>query len=162
MNTNSITITIPNPTSVQMEAIAAIMGAAPVGGVRVGSASDSPLAGISRAKRGASKRAAPLKTVSPDEDEDYGTEAIDEDELDVASDEDLDVEADEDEEESRVTFDMVKAAINKYGDKKPDAMKAILTGFNLKGTKELERTKSKWQPVYDKVMAKLQALKKAR
>lgn len=152
-NVNSITLTIPNLTPSQVNAITEILA----GKVA------APLADITKAKRGVSKKA-PLKTVSPDEDPDFGAEALEEDDIEVeAADVDEDEEADEDEDEDDgITFDQVRAVINKYGDKKPDAMKAILTGFNLKGTKELERTKSKWQPVYDKVSAKLKLLKKAK
>jgi hypothetical protein len=119
------------------------------------------------------KKSKPAATVSDDEDEEFAKAPVrareleedeevsedDEDETEVADDED----EDEDEEPS-VTFAEVKAAINKYGEKHPDQMRAILLGFNIKGPKELaaKGNEKYWQPVYRKVMAKLKASKKAK
>lgn len=104
------------------------------------------------------KRAKPTNTVSEEEDEDFGTSAMDEDDL-TETEEDA---VEEEEEPAGVTFAELKAAINKYGEKHPDQMRAILAGFNIKSPKELASTKNEkyWQPVYEKVMAKLKAVKK--
>lgn len=154
-NVNSITVTIPNPTPKVIAAIAAILNETT--DTTVGMTSDTAsLAGITKARRGSTKTTNPAKTVSPDEDEDFATEALDEEDLDVTDDEDTDDETDEDE---GLDFATVKAAINKYGEKKPNDMKTILSGFNLKSTKELQAKKTKWEPVYRKVMVKLKALK---
>lgn len=156
-NVNSITVTIPNPTSIQVAGIAAVLAGVGVPSIEtIGTTSDS-LSGITKAKRGVSKK--PGKTVSPDEDEDFAKEALEAEDLEDDADEEEEEESDEDEDEG-LDFSEVKDAIDRYGAKNPDAMKAILSGFNLKGTKELKNTKGKWEPVYRKVMAKLKALKK--
>lgn len=115
------------------------------------------------AKKKAAKKSKPAKTVSEDEEEEFGTKgAVDEDELE---DEDEDAEESDDdaeEDEDALPWETVKEAINKYGNKKPDEMKAILLSFNFKSTKELQQHKVKWEPVYRKVMAKLKATKKAK
>lgn len=98
------------------------------------------------------KTTKPAKTVSDDEDEDFGTEEMGSADLDEETETDEDAE---DEDEATLTFDEVKAAVNKYGNKNADQMRAILHGFNLKSTKELERNKKYWEPVYRKVMAKM-------
>lgn len=120
------------------------------------------------------KRGRPSKTVSPDEEEDFGKKPLkkkdlksdDEDEEEEEDEENEsesdDEEEDEDEEEDdSLSFDEVSAAINKYGTKDAKGMKEIYSGFNLKNTKELKANPKKWEPVYRKVMAKLKALKKA-
>lgn len=112
------------------------------------------------AKKKAAKKSKPAKTVSEDEEEEFGTKgAVDEDELE---DEDAEESDDDAEDEDALPWETVKEAINKYGNKKPDEMKAILLSFNFKSTKELQQHKVKWEPVYRKVMAKLKATKKAK
>jgi hypothetical protein len=112
-------------------------------------------------KKKAAKKGKPSKTVSDDEDEDFGTKgAVDEDELEEDDADESDDDAEEDED--ALPWETVKEAINKYGNKSPDAMKAILLSFNFKSTKELQQHKVKWEPVYRKVMAKLKATKKAK
>jgi hypothetical protein len=186
----AVTVTIPNPTTAQMIMISELMEA----GDQNETAQKAP-------KKG--KRTAPAKTVSDDEDEDFGKKAMSEDDLDeeTAEDdaedegatksrtlrnkkrkasamdeedaeedsdtetdsEDDETDTDSDEDESpKVTFQELKAAMNKYGEKHPDQMRAILSGFNIKGPKELAaRTNEKyWDPVFRKVMSKLSAMKK--
>lgn len=112
------------------------------------------------------KRSRPAKTVSDDEDKEFATKgSMTDDDLsdDDAPEQSEDEETDEDEEEDEtdgLSFDEVKSAINKYGEKHPDEMKAILLGFNIKTTKELKMVQKKWGPVYTKVMAKLKKMKK--
>lgn len=119
-----------------------------------------------------SKKSKPPKTVSDDEDEDFGKKPLkakdledDEDDVDTATDEDSDDEEDADEDADdnpQVTFKELRAAVNKYGEKKPDQMRAILLGFNMKSPKELSAKGAEryWDAVYAKVNAKLKALKK--
>lgn len=106
-----------------------------------------------------STRKKPAPTVDDEEDEDFGTEALEKEDLDESDEEDLD----EDEEPS-VTFKEVRAALNKYGEKYPDQARAILAGFNIKSPKELSSTSNQkyWSPVYKKVMSKLKSIKKNR
>lgn len=161
MSTQSITVTIPNPTKTQMTALAAILAST--------SATTANLGEIAlRAKRGGSSKTSksPAKTVSPDEDEDYGNEALDEDDvMEAGSDDPADFddedEADE-EEEPGVSFADLKASITKYGEKSPKDMKAIYAGFNVKTIQELKTKPAKWEAVYSKVQAKLKALKSKR
>lgn len=111
-------------------------------------------------KKTRGKKAKPEATVSEEEEEEFGTKgALDEEELE---EEEESEEEESEEEESGLDWDELKAAINKYGEKKPEDMKAILLGFNMKSTKELEKHKNKWEPVYRKVMVKLKAMKKAK
>lgn len=120
------------------------------------------------------KRGRPAKTVSPDEDEDFGKKPLKKKDLksddeDESEEEDLDEEDEdesddgdpEEEEDDSLSFDEVSDVINKYGGKDAKGMKEIYSGFNLKNTKELKANPKKWEPVYRKVMAKLKALKKA-
>jgi TATA-binding protein-associated factor Taf7 len=142
----------------------------------------------------------PLKTVDADEDEDFGSEPLDEDDLDEEEDEETEssgksrtlragkrkskkVDADEteedndedseeesegddeaDETEPSVSFQEVRAALNKYGEKHPDQARAILSTFNIKSPKELaaKQNEKYWEPVYRKVMAKIKAAKKRK
>lgn len=127
----------------------------------------------------AKSKKAPVKTVSPDEDEDLGKEAVDEDEVEDDEDEDeadesedededesededsdSDDEEEEDEKQAGPSFDEVKKVINRYGKTHPDQMKNILLGFNLKSTKELEKHPKKWEPVLRKTLGALKKLKK--
>lgn len=161
----SITISIPNPTKAQLTAITHILTdssyilddstrARVVNPV----AKDDALAPLTtRARRGSSKKtAAPEPTVSPDEERDFGETELSEEDLDVEVDEDTETEDEsEDEDEETLDFAEVKQAINKWGKKNPKDMTAILLSFNVKTTPELQRQKSKWAPVYRKVMAKL-------
>lgn len=175
----AVTVTIPNPTSAQMIAIAELLEAA--------EQNETAQTAVTTKK---TKRSKPLKTVSDDEDETFGTKAMSEDDLEdidtdedeapakktkskkaVATDDDetdedaeTDTDSDEDDEEPSVTFQEVKAAINKYGEKHPDQMRAILLAFNIKGPKELaaRHNEKYWEPVYRKVMAKLKAAKKSK
>lgn len=141
----SVTVTIANPTAGQMLALNDILGA-----------TVTPSA-VATAKAG--KKTKPAKTVSDEEEESFGTEAVEEEELE---EEETEESEESEEEEDALSFDQVKEAINTYGNKKPEDMKAILLGFNMKSTKELEKHKTKWEPVYRKVMAKLKASKKAK
>jgi ATP-binding cassette subfamily F protein 2 len=152
--------------------------------------------------KGDKKRKKPSKTVSDDEDEDFGTKALKEEDLEeeaeddeedegtrkpkslrgkksnarTSDDEDAD-EADEseeddesdesdseDDEESSVTFQEVRAALNKYGEKHPDQAQAILLTFGIKSPKELSAVKNEkhWEGIYRKVMAKIKAGKKRK
>lgn len=147
MQTNAVTITLSNPSPEQLSALSALLN------------QDAPVT-----KRG---RGRPAKTVSFDEAENFGTKELSEEELgEIEETEETEegVEEEETEEEAEeeetLSFDTVKEAINKFGNKKPDAMKNILTSFGVKNTKDLEKKKAKWQPVYAKVMAKLKAEKK--
>lgn len=112
------------------------------------------------------KKTTPQKTVSDDEDEDFGTKPLkaknlEEDYESEESDEDSEEDETED-EESSITFKDVRAAVNKYGEKHPDQMRAILLGFNMKSPKELsaKHNERHWEPLYRKVMAKIKAAKK--
>lgn len=160
----SITVTIPNPTAGQLAALTDILNAV--------EQNETSTENASKVKRG---RGRPAKTVSEDEDEEFGTKPLGKKDLKNDEDEDEETEAsesdededesndgneEEDDEEEGLSFDTVKAAINKYGEKKPDDMKAILASFGFKGTKQLSEAKpSKWQAVYDKVQAKLKKKK---
>lgn len=137
---NTITVTIPNPTPAQLAALSAILDPRQ-------EATNPPVTGRTRKSK-------PLPTVDEEESEDFGTKEMTEEELDETE------HSEEEEEEDGLTFDQVKAAINKYGEKNPDGMKAILLTFNVKTTKELSQHEKKWEPVYNKVMAKLKALKR--
>jgi hypothetical protein len=143
------------------------------------------------------KKKQPLKTVDADEDEDFGSEAMDEDDLDEEEDEETessgksrtlragkkqskklveDSEADDSEtgeesseesdedDEPAISFQDVRAALNKYGEKHPDQARAILSTFNIKSPKELsaKHNEKYWEPVYRKVMAKIKAAKKRK
>jgi len=162
----SISVTIPNPTAAQLAIINSLL--------------DSDTATLAKRTR----KSAPEKTVSDDEDEDTGTgketlkslkkslktlkdEAEDESEEsddDAEEDEESDEGEDEDDVDTgdTITFAEVKAAIDRYGDRKPKDMAAVLAGFNVKSTRELKETPKKWEPVYRKVMAKIKLLKKAK
>jgi len=109
------------------------------------------------------KKAQPEPTVSEDEDEDFGKKAMTEEDLDEDESDDEDEEEEEDDEPS-VSFSDVRAALNKYGEKHPDQARAILSGFNIKNTKELaaKQNEKYWEPVYRKVMAKIKATKKSK
>lgn len=139
----SITITIPNPTAGQMLALNDIMSA---------THETTP-------KKRGTKNTAPQKTVSEEEEESFGAKALDEEDLDDRDQTDTDSD-DEDEGESSVTFDQVKAAIDKYGEKKPNDMTAILKACGVSSTKELKANKNRWEHVYRKTLAKLKLLKK--
>lgn len=139
----SITVTIPNPTAGQLLALSDILGA-----------TDE----VAAAKSG--RKSKPAKTVSKDEEENFGEDAISEEELEEGEEEESEEESEE--EETELTFDDVKDVINEYGEKHAAQMKAILLSFGCKNTKELSTKKSKWQPVLDKVNAKLKALKKKK
>lgn len=144
---SSISITIPNPTAGQLAAIADIMNAVEQNTV----ASEA-------AAKPKKTRSKPEKTVSEDEEEDFGKKEIEAEDLDddgEDEEEEINSDGEEEDEAPPLSFDDVKAAINKYGEKKPDDMLAILHGFNIKSTKELQKHKSKWEPVYRKVMVKL-------
>lgn len=167
--TNSITVTIPNPTQKQIAALAEIIDTRYL--------VDETTTPAKKTK----SRKAPAKTVSEDEDEDYGTEEMEEGDEDLEGDDEEEEvplkkkatskkkaavveEEDEDEEEADedggLDWDEVRDAMNTYGEKNKAGMKAILAGVNVKTTKELMTHKNKWEPVYRKVMAKLKALKK--
>lgn len=153
MTNGVLSFTISNPTAEQMAALQALM-------TQTNTGADAP----------AKKRGRPAKTVSPDEDEDFGKEELeeedlaDEEETEEADEEESDEaeeEADEEEDAPKVSFDQVKAAINKYGATHPKQMKAIYASFKIKDTKELKSAKTKWAPVYVSVLAKLKELKKS-
>lgn len=118
------------------------------------------------------KKDEPEDTVDEEEDEDFGKKTMkkkdleeDEDELEASDDaEDEEEETDEDDSEEGPTVDFktLRAAVNKYGEKAPDQMRAILAGFKIKSPKELSAVKNEkhWDGVYRKVMAKLKTSKK--
>lgn len=153
---HSVTVTLNNPTQGQLLALNDILHAADA-------ANAEKPAKVTKGKAGK-----PKASVSPDEEEDFGTKAVDEEELEEESEDSDDAEEDEDAEESdeeeddALTFDEVKAALNKYGNKNPDGAKAILLGFNIKTTAELQKHKTKWEPVYRKLMARIKAAKKKK
>lgn len=149
--TNSITFTVANPTAQQISAIASILD-----GTVFNAATKAPvIASLAPlATQGKKGGKAPTKTVSEDEDETYGTSAIEESEFDEVIDED------EEDAEPTVSFDEVKAAINKYGQKNPKNMQLILAGFNIKSTKELKAAPSKWEVVLMKINKAIKASKK--
>jgi hypothetical protein len=107
---------------------------------------------VVKAKRGRP----PLTTVSDEEDNEFGTKELSEEGLED------DDETTDDSEEETLTFEEVKEALNRYGNKHPSEAKGILLSFNLKSTKELKEVKTKWEPVYRKVMAKLKLEKKSK
>lgn len=146
--THSTSVTLHGITAEQFTAIQALLN----GKTATDTDEDTDAVDMTELKKKAAKKTKPAKTVSEDEDEDFGEKEMMGEDLDEDADEDAD--EDEDEEEG-LTFEEVKAAINKYGNKHPDQMKAILLGFNFKSTKELKEHKAKWEPVYRKVMAKL-------
>lgn len=153
----SITVTIPNPTAGQLSALTDLMN-----GVE-----QNKTASDAANQKKTSKRTTPEDTVDEEEEETFGNKKLTKKELAEKDEDETDEETDEteeetDEDEDGLTFDQLTAAINKYGNKKPDEMKAILLGFNLKSTKELKQHKNKWAPVYTKVLAKLKAQKKGR
>ncbi len=167
VNTASLVIPIANLTGEQIETLIEMMRAKP----KTSDMSDL----VAGAKKGASKKkAAPVKTVSPDEDEDYGTSGdLTDEELEVEEEDEKPVkrkaaskkvvEEDEEEEEESdddapsIEFDEVRAAINKLGNRDASAMKTILASFNLKTAKEVERHPKKYEAIYRKVMTKLKA-----
>lgn len=161
-NVNSITVTIPNPTPEQIQAIASILGTKVVGGyltTDTGKTGEATLAGLATsAKKGASKKA-PAKTVSEDEDEDFGKEELDEEDL---ADEDSDEDEESDDEEDEISFEDVRVAVNQFGGKNPEGATAILTSFGFKSVKELKGHKNKWEPIYRKVMAQIKKTKKSK
>ncbi len=124
---NAITVTINNPSKWQIDAIENLLAGTHV------AQEDTPYA-VNK------KAAKPAKTVSPDEDEEFGTSPLKEEDL---------------EEEDTLTFDKVLDVVNEYGSSYPKEMKAILAGFGLKSTKELKTAKNKWAAVFKKVSAKL-------
>ena len=119
------------------------------------------------------KKGRPAKTVSDDEDEDFGKKKMSKKDLEE-EDDDVEAAADDEGEEDNgndddtkdepgVTFQELRAAINKYGEKKPADMRAILLSFNLKSPKELSSKGAEkyYDVIYRKVMSKLKALKKS-
>lgn len=109
------------------------------------------------------KKTKPLKTAAEDtesemDEDDLSSDDAPEDELSEEDEMQKDAD-DEDDDTDGLSFDEVKAALNKYGVKHPDEAKAILLGFNIKSTKELKNHQKKWEPVYRKVMAKLKKMK---
>jgi hypothetical protein len=112
------------------------------------------------------KRGRPAKTVSDDEEEDFGKKPLSkkdlsaDDEEEESEEEETEESSDDEEEESdELTFGDITDAINEYGEKHVDEMKAILLSHNIKSTKELKLHPKKWEPVYRKVMTKLAGLK---
>lgn len=142
-NVNSISVTIPNPTPAQIEALTNILAGnakkkAPMGEMAAAS------------KRGGNKT--PLKTtVSAEEDEDFGTEALDEEDLDTD-------EVEEEEEEPAIKFSDLRKQINKLGNEDPKAMKTILASFNIKKAAEVEQHPKKYEAIFRKIKAKLKIL----
>ena len=151
MQTNtSITVTIPNPTAGQLAQITDLMNAA--------EQNSTAQAASSTPKKSRSTRKTPEPTVSPDEDENFGTSAIDEEEL---NDDDAPSDEEDEEETSGVTFDQVKTLLDRYGAKKPNAATALLKSFDINTTKELRSAPKKWEAVYRKLNSALASLKKA-
>lgn len=152
---HSVSLTLSNPTAGQLAAINDILS----------TVEGSTNTEVTPTRR---TRGRPAKTVSEEESESFGTKTLTARDLEEINEEiNADIEAEEldeseEEEESGVTFDQVKAVINKYGEKKPDEMRAILAGFNVKSTKQLADLPAKWEPVYNKVQAKLTAQKKKK
>lgn len=148
--THTLSITLTGVTPAQVQAITKIMQ------------EETPATRTRKSK--------PETTVSEEEDEDFGKKPLRAKDLDEDTDEDESDESesndgDEDEdEEPAVTFAEVRAALNKYGEKHPDQARAILSGFNIKGPKELsaKHNQKYWAPVYAKVMAKIKAAKKGK
>lgn len=103
------------------------------------------------------KTDAPQDTVSEEEEETFGKKPLSKKDLKNSSEEEEqeEEENEDDEDDEGLDFDTLKAAINKYGEKKPEQMRTILHSFNLKNTKELQQHSQKWEPVYRAVMAKL-------
>jgi hypothetical protein len=135
INTPTLSVTINGITAVQFDAITKILDGS-------GEQKTTPAETTTKTRK-TKTRTTPENTVSEDEEESFAEKELDEDELD---DDDL---------ETTVSFATLKRAINTYGEKNPDRMKAILLGFNMKTTKELEKHPSKWDAVYTKVMARL-------
>lgn len=147
MNPTNISVTVQNPTTAQWRVLATLLtegGTERTDGDEHEASEETPV----RARRGR-----PAKTVSPDEDEDFGTSEISAKDLREEAEEEE--ETDEDEDSEELDWATLKAAVNEYGEKNVDGMKAILASFNLKSTKELKNSENKWEPVYRKVMAKL-------
>lgn len=141
-NVNSISVTIPNPTSAQVLALAEIMAATEE---------------TATPKR---KRAAkPADTDTADDEEEVET-AADTDEEESDEEEESEEDDEEESDDEQLTFDDVTKALNKYGNKNPKGAKALLLSFGIKSTKELEKSEKKWEPVYRKLMAKIKAAKK--
>ena|SRR5271166_4070175 len=159
VSNSAITITLNNPTAGQLAALTDILN-----GVEqnVGATEEAAKPKTRRGKK------APEKTVSDDEDEEFGIQgAVDEEDLEDSSDEsdDTDTESedeDDEEEQAACSWEDVTDVLNTYGSKHPDEAKAILLGFNIKSTKELKAHKNKWEPVYRKVKSKLKGLKKGK
>lgn len=114
-----------------------------------------------------SKKTTPETTVSDDEDEDFGTKTLkskdlEDDEEDLDDEEVEEDDSDDEDDAPEVDFKTLRNAVNTYGEKKPDQMKAILLTFNMKSPKELsaKHNERHWDAVYLKVKAKLKALKK--
>lgn len=169
----TVTLSIPNLTTAQANQVltmVAAMGDTTTKKTKTVDDEGAPLARLATGKKGKkAAKQAPEKTISDEEDEDFGSEELEEEDLEVADDEDTDEESEEDDEESEdeedeasLKFDEVKKAMNRFGESNPVAMKAILASFNIKNSKELEKHPKKWEPVYRKTMAKLKALKKKK
>ncbi len=136
MTTNTFSVTIPNLTALQIAAI------------------ESLLNETTTTRKSHTKKAAPQATVSEEEDEDFGSEETEGEEI-----EDEDDNEDEDETPA-VTFDQVKAAINKYGATHANEMRAILKAHKAGSTKELSTKPKQWESVLNKVNVALKKLKK--
>lgn len=172
---HAVSVTLTNVTPAQYEAIAKMLAGE-----------------TAPTKRG---RAKPAKTVSDDEDDDFGTKSLSEEDLEddeaetddnedesekvsaksgkktaqatddndeTEEEEDAEDSEENDEEESGVTFAEVRAACNKYGEKHPDEMRAILKSFKIESPKALSKSSNEkhWAPIYKKVMIRLKAMRK--
>ncbi len=165
--TNSVTITLSNPSLGQLNAIRAIM----IGDVQ------GPIDARGEEEEAPKKRtrkAKPENTVSDDEDENFGKKKLTK--KDLEEDEEIEEEEDEegkeshdeeeteeeDDEEGAISFATVRAALNKYGDKKPLACDALLKSFGVNNKKDLSAASpKKLEKIYRKVIAVTKALKRS-
>lgn len=127
---------------------------------------------------------APEPTVSPDEDENFGKNALTEEDLadgesptrtkkrrgkavkaaaakDFADTEDGDETQESEEAESTLEFGEVKRVINAYGNQFPELMRGILQRAGVKSTKLLEEKPELWQEVYDETLERLEKFEKS-
>ena len=100
--------------------------------------------------------------MSDEEEEDFGKKPLKAKDLDESEEEEDEngKEENDEEEEPELSFDEIRAAITKYGEKRPKGMQAILDQHGVKNVKALEKKEARWEAVYKSTMAAIKAAKK--
>jgi SWI/SNF-related matrix-associated actin-dependent regulator 1 of chromatin subfamily A len=158
-NVNSISVTIPNPTAAQIQALTSILaGTATATTATTTTTTTIAKGSLDKLVAGSTKKTkAPPKTVSTEEDEDFGEDALDEEDLELADNAD---DEEEDEDEPALDFATVKAACMEWRERNETSFKTILTAHNIKSIRELETKPKKWAPVYETISMKLTTARK--